>query len=370
MEAEIHGEDGSKFVLGSNEKLVFGQGCGFGNYNCRVSHCHMPFELGHLNSEDANVVSFEVMKENPFWVYDRETLRLFKKFDKGHLQFRHILLGNVDVLMAAHLGIIFIPQGLGHFLSIDTFDPGGYLKGLERRKEIIDHQFSWRRIACLAINFEDALFLFCHHAFGQKSIPLAANENLVKQAVTECGRLPLALKGQSIGESHEINLIDRMAISINYLPEKIKECYLDLCCFLEDKKIPLDVLINMWVEIHDIPETKAYAIVIELSKKKNLLTLLKKARATGTYSSCFEILVTQHDELRDLTLNLRNHESIDERRLFVMSKRENGMPKEWLIYRHKSFEAQIVSIHTGEMKEVDCSNLKFPKAEVLTITTT
>ena len=41
---------------------------------------------------------------------------------------------------------------------------------------------------------EDALFLFCHHAFGQKSIPLAANENLVKQAVTECGRLPLALK--------------------------------------------------------------------------------------------------------------------------------------------------------------------------------
>ncbi|KAG5016733.1 hypothetical protein JHK85_022869 [Glycine max] len=334
MEAEIHGEDGSKFVLGSNEKLVFGQGCGFGNYNCRVSHCHMPFELGHLNSEDANVVSFEVMKENPFWVYDRETLRLFKKFDKGHLQFRHILLGNVDVLMAAHLGIIFIPQGLGHFLSIDTFDPGGYLKGLERRKEIIDHQSAWRRIACLAINF-------------------AANENLVKQAVTECGRLPLALKGQSIGESHEINLIDRMAISINYLPEKIKECYLDLCCFLEDKKIPLDVLINMWVEIHDIPETKAYAI----------------ARATGTYSSCFEILVTQHDELRDLTLNLRNHESIDERRLFVMSKRENGMPKEWLIYRHKSFEAQIVSIHTGEMKEVDCSNLKFPKGEVLTITT-
>ncbi|KHN30320.1 Putative disease resistance protein [Glycine soja] len=216
---------------------------------------------------------------------------------------------------------------------------------------------------------EDALSLFCHHAFGQKSIPLAGNENLVKQVVTECGRLPLALKGQSIGESHEINLIDRMAISINYLPEKIKECYLDLCCFLEDKKIPLDVLINMWVEIHDIPETEAYAIVIKLSKKKNLLTLLKEARAAGTYSSCFEILVTQHDELRDLTLNLRNHESIDEHRLFVMSKRENGMPKEWLRYRHKSFKAQIVSIHTGEMKEVDCSNLKFPKAKVLTITT-
>lgn len=32
---------------------------------------------------------------------------------------------------------------------------------------------------------EDALSLFCHHAFGQKSIPLGANENLVKQVM--CG---------------------------------------------------------------------------------------------------------------------------------------------------------------------------------------
>ena len=138
---------------------------------------------------------------------------------------------------------------------------------------------------------DDAMYFFCHHAFGQKSIPLAINEHLVKQVVIECGRFPLALKviraslrdqiemfwlsvrnrishGSSIGESHEINLIDKMTISINYLLEKIKECYLDLCCFLEDKKIPLDVLINMWVEIHGIPETEAYAIVIELSNKK------------------------------------------------------------------------------------------------------
>ncbi|KAL5071949.1 hypothetical protein RYX36_022836 [Vicia faba] len=147
---------------------------------------------------------------------------------------------------------------------------------------------------------EDALSLFCHHAFGQKSIPFTANENLVKQVVSECEKLPLALKvigaslrdqtemfwesvknrlsqGQSIGESHEINLIERMAISINYLREEIKECFLDLCSFPEDKKIPLDVLINMWVEIHDIDEKDAFAIVVELSNK-NLLTLVKEAR--------------------------------------------------------------------------------------------
>ncbi|XP_027332558.1 probable disease resistance protein At4g33300 [Abrus precatorius] len=236
---------------------------------------------------------------------------------------------------------------------------------------------------------EDALSLFCHHAFGHKSIPLGANENLVKQVVTECGRLPLALKvigaslrdqtemfwmsvknrlsqGQSIGESHEINLIERMGISINYLPEKIKECFLDLCSFPEDKKIPLDVLINMWVEIHDIPETEAFAIVVELSNK-NLLTLMKEARAGGMYSSCFEISVTQHDVLRDLALNLSNRGSINERQRLVMPKRENGLPKEWLRYKHRTFEAQIVSIHTGDMKEVDWCSLEFPKAEVLII---
>ncbi|XP_057719313.1 probable disease resistance protein At4g33300 [Arachis stenosperma] len=237
---------------------------------------------------------------------------------------------------------------------------------------------------------EDALSLFCHHAFGQKSIPVAANENLVMQVVTECGRLPLALKvigaslrdqnemfwegvktrlsqGQSIGESYQNNLIERMAISVNFLPEKIKKCFLDLCSFPEDKKIPLDILINMWVEMHDICQTEAFTMVVELSNK-NLLTLVKEARAGDMYSSCFEISVTQHDILRDLALNMSNCDSICERRRLVMPKREaSGLPKEWLRYKDKPFEAQIVSIHTGEMKEKDWCNLEFPKAEVLII---
>lgn len=238
---------------------------------------------------------------------------------------------------------------------------------------------------------DDALSLFCHHAFGQKSIPLSANQNLVKQVVNECGKLPLALKvigaslrdqnelywlsvktrlsqGLSIGESYELNLIDRMAISTNYLPEKIKECFLDLCSFPEDRKIPFEILINMWVEIHDIHETEAYAIVVELSNK-NLLTLVKEARAGGMYSSCFEISVTQHDILRDLALNLSNRGSANQRRRLVMPKREdNGkLPKEWLRYRDQPFEAQIVSIQTGEMRKGDWCNLEFPKAEVLII---
>ena len=47
--------------------------------------------------------------------------------------------------------------------------------------------------------------------------------------------------------------------------------------FPEDKKIPLDVLINVWVEIHDLDDEEAFAILVELSDK-NLLTLVRDAR--------------------------------------------------------------------------------------------
>ncbi|CAN6582725.1 unnamed protein product [Malus baccata var. baccata] len=143
---------------------------------------------------------------------------------------------------------------------------------------------------------EEALSLFCHSAFGQKSIPPAAEKNLVKQIVNECKRLPLALKvigaslkdqpelcwanarsklskGEAFCESHENNLLKRMATSLDCLSKKVKSCFLDLGAFPEDKKIPLDVLTNMWVEIHGIDEEEAFAILVELSNK-NLLTLM------------------------------------------------------------------------------------------------
>lgn len=84
-------------------------------------------------------------------------------------------------------------------------------------------------------------------------------------------------RGEPICESHEINLLERMAISVEYLTPKVRECFLDLGSFPEDKRIPLDVLINMWVEVHDLDEEEAFAILVELSNK-NLLTLVKDAR--------------------------------------------------------------------------------------------
>ncbi|KAL5714866.1 DNA-binding transcription factor adr1 [Ranunculus cassubicifolius] len=234
---------------------------------------------------------------------------------------------------------------------------------------------------------DEAMSLFCYSAFGQKSIPSSVDRKLVEQVVVECKGLPLALKvigaslrdqhqmfwtsaknrlsrGETICESHEMKLLKSMEVSIGYLSEKVRECFLDLASFPEDKKIPLDVLVNMWAEIHDLDAEEAFAILVELSNK-NLITLVKDARAGDTYSSYFEISVTEHDVLRDMALHCCNRVNLNERRRLLMPRREDRLPKEWERNMDKPFQAQIVSIHTGEMKEWDWFPMDFPKAEVL-----
>ena len=79
------------------------------------------------------------------------------------------------------------------------------------------------------------------------------------------------------------------------------------------------------------------------------------------YSSCFEISVTQHDILRDLALHLSNRGSIHQhRRLVMATRKENGLlPKEWSRYEDQPFEAQIVSINTGNIYTHQCLSKVF-----------
>ncbi|KAL6622529.1 hypothetical protein ACP70R_032408 [Stipagrostis hirtigluma subsp. patula] len=236
---------------------------------------------------------------------------------------------------------------------------------------------------------EEALSVFCRAAFDQESVPCTADKKLVKQVAAECRGLPLALKvigaslrdqppkiwlsaknrlsrGEAISDSHETKLLERMAASVECLSEKVRDCFLDLGCFPEDKKIPLDVLINIWMEIHDLDEPDAFAILVELSNK-NLLTLVNDAqnKAGDLYTSYHDFSVTQHDVLRDLALHMSGRDSLNKRRRLVMPRREESLPRDWQRNKDNPFEAQIVSIHTGEMKESDWFQMSFPKAEVL-----
>jgi Xaa-Pro dipeptidase len=45
------------------------------------------------------------------------------------------LQGDLQELIDNHIGALFMPHGLGHFLGIDTHDVGGYPEGVTRSQE-------------------------------------------------------------------------------------------------------------------------------------------------------------------------------------------------------------------------------------------
>ncbi|XP_028790599.1 xaa-Pro dipeptidase-like [Neltuma alba] len=81
---------------------------------------------------DAHNAVISAMKPGVSWV---DMHKLAEKVILESLKRGGIVIGNVDDMMTKRLGAVFMPHGLGHFLGIDTHDPGGYLKGLQRPKE-------------------------------------------------------------------------------------------------------------------------------------------------------------------------------------------------------------------------------------------
>ncbi|KAE8637453.1 hypothetical protein CSA_004486 [Cucumis sativus] len=82
-----------------------------------------------LKAHDAVIL---VMKPGINWV---EMHKLAEKIILESLIEGSVLVGDVMDMMAARLGAVFMPHGLGHFLGIDTHDPGGFLQGLGRPEE-------------------------------------------------------------------------------------------------------------------------------------------------------------------------------------------------------------------------------------------
>lgn len=76
-----------------------------------------------------------------------------------------LLKGSVDGMMAANVGAIFMPHGLGHLIGLDTHDVGGYPEGGRARDTRPGHSSlrCGRDLAAgMAITVEPGIYFIDH----------------------------------------------------------------------------------------------------------------------------------------------------------------------------------------------------------------
>ncbi|KAK9902935.1 hypothetical protein M0R45_001448 [Rubus argutus] len=173
---------------------------------------------------------------------------------------------------------------------------------LPNSKILVTSRFQFPRFGtqlCLkALNVEDAMTLFKHSAsLGDRSSYVS--EDIIREIVEHFKESPLAitvvgrslcgksaeswlkrasaLKGASILNS-EAALIDGLQSSLDALNEEdpiLKECFLDLGSFPQDRRIPAAALIDMWAELYKLKDFESIANLHELSTRSlaNLLII-------------------------------------------------------------------------------------------------
>ena len=113
-----------------------------GEYHCYCSDITCSFPIGGIFSDNQRMMyngvleavrAVEcVMKPGVVWtdMQDLASRVLLKA-----LVADGCLHGNIDEMMEAQLGAIFLPCGLGHFIGLDTHDVGGYNPGCPKRPQ-------------------------------------------------------------------------------------------------------------------------------------------------------------------------------------------------------------------------------------------
>ncbi|CAL1408750.1 unnamed protein product [Linum trigynum] len=236
----------------------------------------------------------------------------------------------------------------------------------------------------------DAMDLFRQSAFPQEGNSYEPDQEVLEKIVKSCKGFPLLIsvvgksllrkpavewrkrakecsKTASFLENSEV--LDCLQKSVDALDNKqsIKECYMDLGLFPEDRRIPATALIEMWIELHGLDEDNASYNLYELSFR-NLVDLVV-IRKDGSEDDGFhnEDFVTQHDLLRDLAIRQSNSASFQiAGRLFVEIT-GNIFPKWWTESTEKVFKAKLLAITTDENFSSSWPDIHAPEVEVLVL---
>ncbi|KAJ8764350.1 hypothetical protein K2173_006090 [Erythroxylum novogranatense] len=238
------------------------------------------------------------------------------------------------------------------------------------------------------LNDENAMILFRRSASLPNQNSEIADE-VVDKIVKGCKGFPMALNvvGRSLREEpkevwqlREIQLSETGSIfeyddlinclkgSLDALDKKVKvkECFMDLCSFPEDQRIPVTCLIDIWAELYgqDDEGMRAIATLWELSSGNLLDLIIKRKDLGGSYSQYF---VMQHDLLRELAIHLSNLEPIENRERVTVDIIGNNLP-DWLTEgRQLSLKARLLSIFSGDKFPSKWCMMEVPKLEALVL---
>ncbi|KAG6768056.1 hypothetical protein POTOM_026953 [Populus tomentosa] len=206
------------------------------------------------------------------------------------------------------------------------------------------------------LKYEDSLTLFRSSAFLPHQSQDIPDNNVVSKIVKGCKGFPLALKvvGRSLrGEPEEIwktramelskvgsifeysDLRNSLQKSLDALDNKVilKECFIDLCSFPEDQRIPVNALVDMNV-------------------------------ASGCYNQQFAM---QHDLLRELAICQSDSESIERRKRLILEISANNVPAWWMEQKQPTISCRLLSISTDEKFSSSWCFIQAPEVEVLVL---
>ncbi|KAB0349637.1 hypothetical protein FD754_014494 [Muntiacus muntjak] len=145
----FHGRCGSASGLRDREAAHSGHPtpfCGVfdmgGEYYCFASDITCSFPANGKFTPDQKAIYEAVlrscravmsaMKPGVWWP---DMHRLADRIHLEELTRIGLLTGSVDAMVQVHLGAVFMPHGLGHFLGLDVHDVGGYPEGVDRIDE-------------------------------------------------------------------------------------------------------------------------------------------------------------------------------------------------------------------------------------------
>ncbi|KAF9678453.1 hypothetical protein SADUNF_Sadunf07G0036500 [Salix dunnii] len=238
------------------------------------------------------------------------------------------------------------------------------------------------------LNYEDSLTLFRSSAFLPNQSQDIIDETVVSKIVKGCKGFPLALKvvGRSLcGEPEEIwktramelskvgsifehtDLLNSLQKSLDTLDNKVilKECFIDLCSFPEDQRIPVNALVDMWMELYNLDE-EAYAVakLQELCNRNLVDLVVTRNVVSGFYNQQFAM---QHDLLRELAIRQSDFEPIEQRKRLILEISANNVPAWWMEQNQPSISCRLMSISTDEKFSSSRFFIQAPEVEVLVL---